>query len=123
MNGLIRTLPVSAASVMAPVAENSGSVLGERAPRMTPDTAAVVFSRWWPEESTRTNDPVSTRPPLWLGWVAVTGMPVPVTDRPTSVATALLSAMVDVPADAVAPASVRGPGTWLPPPSRQVPAG
>ena len=81
------------------------------------------------------NDPVSARPPFWLGCVGVAGVsvtgptkapagiPVPVTDRPTSVDTALLSAIVEVPAGAVAPASVRGPGTGLPPPSRQVPAG
>ena len=50
-------------------------------------------------------------------------MPVPVTERPTSVATALLSAIVEVPPPRSRPASVRGPGTGLPPPSRQVPAG
>src|SRR5580692_3474294 len=134
MNGLISTLPVSPPPEVAPVAENSGSVLGDRAPSVTPATGPVVLSGW-PEESTRVNDPVSTKPPFWLGCVAVTGVsvtwptnapagiPAPVTDRPVSVATALLSAMVEVPAAAVAPASARAPGTGLPPPSRHVLAG
>ena len=78
------------------------------------------------------NEPVSTLP---LGDVAVTGvsvtlptnapagMPLPLAERPASVATIELSAIVELPASAFAPASVRAPGTWLPPPSRQVPAG
>ncbi|HEY6428581.1 MAG TPA: hypothetical protein VIX84_15270, partial [Acidimicrobiales bacterium] len=51
------------------------------------------------------------------------GIPVPVTERLSSVMTAELSAITDVPAAAVAWLSVRAPGEWLPPPSRQVPAG
>ena len=86
---------------------------------MTPLTAPVVCSGW-PVASTRVNDPVTAGPPLWIGAVAVTGvsvtvptnapagMPVPVTDRPSSVATIALSVIVAAPAAAVAPASVRG---------------
>src|ERR1700760_3755002 len=134
MNGLMITLPVSPPPLVASVASYSGSVDGERAPRVTPLTAAVVgIGR--PEELTSTNDPVSARPPLWFGTVAVAGVsvtlptrapagiPVPVTVRPTSVETAALSAITVSPAAAVAPASARAPEPGLPPPSRQVPAG
>src|SRR5215471_3640049 len=54
---------------------------------------------------------------------APAAIPVPDTDRPSSVITAELSVITEAPAPAVAPASVRGPGTGLPPPSKQVPAG
>src|SRR5690348_1079202 len=134
MNGLISTLPVSPPPVVASVASNSGSVAGVRAPRVTPLTGPVVVSGA-PRESAGVNEPVSASPPLWDGAVAVAGvsvtvptnapagMPLPVTGRPSSVMTAELSVMVETPEAAVAPASVRGPGTGLPPPRRQVPAG
>src|SRR5215470_13823977 len=123
MNGLISTLPVAPPPFVTPVALNSGSSDGDRAPRVTPITGPVVLSGS-PDASTSRNDPVSTEPPLWAGAVAVAGvsvtrptkapagMPVPVTDLPLSVTTAALSAIFELPAAAVAPASVRAPGTW-----------
>src|ERR1700722_12151176 len=134
MYGLINTLPVSPPPVVGSVALNRGSFASVRAASEIPLTAAVVSSGW-PDESTRVNVPVSTKPPSWFDAVAVTGvlvtcptnapagMPVPVTAFPASVATIALSAIVELPADAVALASVRGPGGLSPPPSRHVPAG
>lgn len=52
---------------------------------------------------------------------APAGMPVPDTDRPSSVLTAGLSVITETPAPACAPASVREPGTGLPPPSGGAP--
>src|SRR6266568_135015 len=104
MNGLISTLPVSPPPLVESPKSNSGSVVAVRAPSVIPLTAPVVASGC-PAESTRVNDPVSTKPPLWLGAVAGTklsvtgptkapaGMPVPVTGRPLSVATTALSAV------------------------------
>lgn len=128
------TLPVSPPPFVASVASNSGSVAGVRAPRTTPLTAPVVASGA-PFAPTSRNDPVSASPPLCEGTsgvfgVSVTaptnapaGMPVPATDRPASVATTELSAIVELPDAAFAPASVRAPGTGLPPPRMHVPAG
>src|SRR6266568_3742839 len=111
MNGLISTLPVSPPPLVESPKSNSGSVVAVRAPSVIPLTAPVVASGC-PAESTRVNDPVSTKPPLWLGAVAGTklsvtgptkapaGMPVPVTGRPLSVATTALSAIVETPAAA-----------------------
>ena len=103
---------------------------------MIPLTAPVVGSGS-PEAFTSVNEPVSTKPPLWFGAVAVTGRVGDLADErarrdactghrdvPASVATIELSAIVELPAaGALALASVRAPGTLLPPPSRQVPAG
>ena len=132
MNGLMSTLPVSPPPFVGSVASYSGSVAGVRAPSVTPLTAAVVVSTA-PVESTLVNRPVSAGPPAGMSgeldasvtWLtkAPAGMPVPVTERPASVATIESSRIVDTPDAAVAPLSVRAPGTWLPPPRRQVPAG
>jgi len=138
MYGLIRTLPVSPPPVVGSVALNSGSVAFVSAPSVTPFVAALTTPVVWsglPEASTSSNEPVSASPPLCDGAVAVVGVsvteptkapagiPVPVTERPSSVITAELSAMVELPVGAVAPLSFRAPGEWLPPPRMHDPAG
>ena len=105
-----------------------------RGPSVIPLTAPVLTSAW-PDAPTSVNEPSTTKPPFWFGAFAITGVlvtlptkapggtPAPVTVRPMSVTTIALSEIVELPLGAVAPASVRGPGTFAPPPSRQVPLG
>ena len=83
-----------------------------------PLTAPVVDSGL-PELSTSWNEPWSTRPPLCDAAVALTGvsvtwptyapegMPLPETERPSSVTTIELSAIVVAADGALAPASAR----------------
>jgi hypothetical protein len=59
-----------------------------------------------------------------MTWISVASPAASVTPIPVTVAVnPAVSATVELPPAAVAPASARAPGTLLPPPSRQVPAG